>query len=98
MDAQSKELEAKGFYQEEFRALDARYSDFNYGVWQHRWHLNTGVPCAQCGSTDIALRVNETAFCLKCLNEYPDIPWHPTGAVIGKTGVFLRHALSCDQH
>lgn len=98
MTAQIEALEELGFYQEQYRLLDQKYSDWNYGVWQHRWQLTKGLPCALCGSTDPALTVGRVSVCLQCLNSYPMVPWHPTGAVRGKVRTYLTHALTCTSH
>ena len=90
-------LEHLGFYQETYRALDQRFRDWNYGVWQHRWTL-VKADCALCGSHNPSVRVNQTALCFKCLTEYPNVPWHPTGGIRPKAQTFLEHANECDQH
>lgn len=91
-------LETRGFFREQYRERDTIFHDWNYGVWQHRWNLVRNSPCRLCGSTDPAVEVSGTSVCLKCLNEFPLVPWHPTGAIRPKTRDFLTHATDCAQH
>lgn len=98
MSAQIAALEAKGFYLETYSERERFFADWNMGVLEHRWHLNKWCPCALCGSTEIVVRVNDTAVCLACLSEFPLVPWHPTGAVRPKTTAFINHALNCTLH
>ena len=78
-------------------AADLQYFDWNYGVWQHRWLIVSSV-CSRCGKTQEGVLVARTMVCLPCLTEYPNLPWHPTGAVVPSVRAFLTHAMSCDQH
>jgi len=90
-------LEALGWYQEHYALLRTQYQDWNDGVWDHRWIFSIGI-CVHCHSKNPSVTVNDTSFCLDCLDQYPDISWHPTGSVRAGVPNLVQHAQTCDQH
>ena len=90
-------LEAAGWYREHYQIQKRVYHDWNDAVWNHQWWLDR-TACDQCRSVEICIRAGGQSICLPCLNEFPNTPWHPTGAVVPKARTLVQHADTCSLH
>lgn len=87
-------LEQRGWHQEHYRAQEARFSGWNWGVWNHAWKL-VSDRCLLCLSEGPCIQADNQSLCLMCLNEFPNTSWHPTGSIRPKTSDLMAHGQRC---
>jgi hypothetical protein len=64
----------------------------------HKWALLEDR-CLLCSSVGPCIVADSKAVCMLCLTEFPQVPWHPTGAVRAKFETLLAHILAgCESH
>lgn len=78
--------------------LDLEFKEWNDAVWHEKWLISKDSPCHLCGQQGTGISSRESTLCLECLNEFPMVPWHPTGTVRPKVKDLLQHATTCDRH
>ncbi len=74
--------------------MEQRFKAWNDGVWGHTWVLGKSQ-CLICKETGPTIIAGEQDLCFLCLNDFPSVPWHPTGTVRPKISTLISHLTSC---
>lgn len=74
--------------------MEQRFKPWNDEVWGHQWQIAKSQ-CLLCSLQGTGILAGSQFLCSECLNEFPTVPWHPTGSVRPGMRALLTHIENC---